>query len=118
MSKEIAVACCHTVFTKEQRVEYKNTWYELEKRKLGVTEIENGYEYLFFGDSDTLRLLNDWVSLERKCCPFLNFTVSASHEETPILFQLTGNEEAKAFLRNEFNENINMLTLNEDIKMQ
>lgn len=110
MKKEIPVACCHTVFTKEERIDYKDAWGELEKRRLGVAEIESGFEYQFPADPDTLRLLYDWISLERKCCPFLTFTVSASHENEPILLQLTGNAEAKAFLSNELNDKIQMIT--------
>jgi hypothetical protein len=110
MSKEIPVACCHTVFTKEQRVEYKNIWGELETRRLGIMELENGYQYQFPGDSETFRLINEWVSLERKCCPFLTFTVIASDEEEPVLLQLTGNEEAKTFLRTDIQSNIDVIT--------
>jgi hypothetical protein len=106
MSKQIPVACCHTVFTKEQRVEYKSIWEELETRRLGITEIEKGYQYQFPGDSETLRLVNEWVSLERKCCPFLTFSVSVSNEEEPILLQLTGDEEAQTFLQIELNDKI------------
>jgi hypothetical protein len=110
MSKEIPVACCHTVFTKEQRVEYKSIWGELETRKLSITELENGYQYHFPGDSETLRLINEWVSMERKCCPFLTFSVIAINEEEPVLLQLTGNEEAKAFLRTDIQSNIDKIT--------
>jgi hypothetical protein len=110
MSKEIPVACCHMVFTKEQRVEYKGIWGELEVRRVAITEIEKGYQYQFPGDSDTLRLVNEWVSMERKCCPFLTFTVIASNEDEPVLLQLTGNEEAKAFLRSDIKDKINMIT--------
>ncbi len=56
MSKEIPVACCHTVFTKEQRVEYKSIWVELEIRRIGIIEFEKGYQYQFPGDTETLRL--------------------------------------------------------------
>jgi hypothetical protein len=58
MRKGIPVACCHTVFTKEQRIEYKSTWGELELRRIGIMEIEQGYQYQFPGDSETLRLVN------------------------------------------------------------
>lgn len=109
MSKEIPVACCHTVFTKEQRVEYRSIWEELEKRRISIAELEKGYQYQFQGDSETLRLVNEWVRMERKCCPFLTFTVIASSEEKPVLLVLTGNEEAKAFLSNDFQEKINMI---------
>lgn len=110
MNKEIQVACCHGVFTKEQRMEYKSVWGELEKRRLGITELENGYQYGFPGDAETLRLINEWVSMERKCCPFLTFSVIASNVDEPVLLQLTGNEEAKAFLRTDIEANINIIT--------
>lgn len=116
MGKEIPVACCHTVFTKEQRVEYKSIWGELEMRRIGIIEIEKGYQYQFSGDSDTLHLVNEWVSMERKCCPFLTFTVIASNEDDPVLLQLTGTEEAKAFLRSDINYSINTITtINEEV---
>ncbi|OME78733.1 hypothetical protein BK120_23675 [Paenibacillus sp. FSL A5-0031] len=89
-------------------MDYKDAWRELKKRRLGVAEIESGFEYQFPGDSDTLRLLYDWISLEQKCCPL--FTIRASHENEPILLQLTGNSEAKAFLREELNDKIQMIT--------
>ncbi|WP_373231822.1 hypothetical protein [Cohnella sp.] len=110
MNKEIPVACCHTVFTKEQRVEYKSIWGELETRRLGITELEDGNQYHFPGDPETLRLINEWVSMERKCCPFLTFSVIARDEEEPVLLQLIGNEEAKAFLQTDIQSNINMIT--------
>lgn len=110
MKKELPVACCHTVFTKEERLNYKDAWSELEKRRLAITEIDAGFQYQYPGDSETLRLLYNWISMERKCCPFLTFTVSAGHENEPILLQLTGNEEAKTFLSNELNDKIKLMT--------
>lgn len=109
MEKEIPVACCHSVITTEQRVEYKSIWGELETRRLGITELENGYQYGFPGDAETLGLINEWVSMERKCCPFLTFTVIASNTDELVLLQLTGNEEAKAFLRTDIESNINII---------
>ncbi|MCD9025078.1 hypothetical protein [Cohnella silvisoli] len=107
---EIPIACCHTVFTKDERSVYKDIWSELEKRRLAVTEVQAGFEYQFPGDLETLRLVNEWVSMERKCCPFLTFTVIASSEDEPVFLQLTGNEEAKAFLRSEINDKIALIT--------
>jgi hypothetical protein len=115
MSKEIPVACCHMVFTKEQRIEYKSIWGELEIRRVGIMEIEKGYQYQFPGDSETLRLVNEWVSMERKCCPFLTFSVIASNVDEPVFLELTGNEEAKAFLRSEISDKIELIaTINEE----
>jgi hypothetical protein len=107
---EVPIACCHTVFSKDERSVYKDIWGELEQKRLAVTEIEAGIEYRFPGDSDTLRLLYDWISLERKCCSFLTFTVIAGHEKEPLILQLTGNVEAQEFLRNELNDKIKIIT--------
>jgi hypothetical protein len=110
MKQVIPVACCHTVFTNEQRSEYKKAWNELEKSRLDIIEIEMGFEHQFSGDSDTLHLLYEWIRLERKCCPFLMLTVRVSNENEPIFLQITGTEEAKYFLRNELNEKIQIIT--------
>jgi hypothetical protein len=107
---EMPVACSHTVFTKKQREEYAKIWGELETRRFGITELENGFQYEFSGDPETLRLINEWVNLERKCCPFLTFSVIASNEAGPVLLQLTGNQEAKAFLQADIQANINLIT--------
>jgi hypothetical protein len=91
-------------------LEHADIWCELEKRRLAVTEIDAGFEYRFPGDSETLHLVNEWVRMERKCCPFLTFMVIASSEDKPVFLQLTGNEEAKAFLRSEINDKITLIT--------
>ncbi|MCC2684481.1 MAG: hypothetical protein K0R75_1380 [Paenibacillaceae bacterium] len=110
VSKEIPVACRHTVFSKKQRVEYKSIWGKLEARRLGVAELENGYQHQFPGDSETLRLVNEWVSMERICCPFFTFTIIASNEAEPLLLQLTGNEEVKAFLQSDIQSKIELIS--------
>ncbi|KKC49879.1 hypothetical protein VE23_12680 [Paenibacillus sp. D9] len=91
-------------------MEYKSIWGELETRRLGIMELENGYQYHFPGDAETLRLVNEWVSMERKCCPFLTFTVITRNEMEPILLQLTGDEQAKEFLRTDIQSNIDTIT--------
>ncbi|MED3497185.1 hypothetical protein [Brevibacillus agri] len=110
MSPKMPIACCHTVFTEAERVEYKSIWEELDSRRISIAELEKGVQYQFPEDQDTLRLVQEWVRLERKCCPFLTFTVIASSEENPILLELTGNDEAKAFLRNEMEAEMKRIT--------
>lgn len=110
MIKVVPVSCCHTAFTKEQRVAYKNIWEELETRRQRINELENGYQYQFSGDEDTLRLIYEWISMERKCCPFLTFSVIASNENEPVHLLLTGSQEAKAFLRSDIQDKIHVIT--------
>jgi|GEM_PF-4999169 len=47
--------------------------------------------------------------MEQKCCSLLTFTVISSNEEIPILLELTGNEEVKAFLRNDIQKKIDLI---------
>lgn len=107
---EREVACRHGVFTNEERLEYKRNYEVLQTRRVGVAELENGYQYQFQGDPETLRLINEWVSLERKCCPFLAFTVIARSEDEPIFLQVTGSGEAKSFLRSNVQSAIQTIT--------
>jgi len=111
---EKPVACCHSVFTKEQRAEYSSIWGKLQTRRLSTTELDHGYRYTFPGDAETLRLVNEWVSMERRCCPFLTFSVIVKSEDEPILLQLTGSKEAKAFLQTDIQANIDIITKHGD----
>lgn len=104
------IACCRTVFTKEQRLAYKDVWEKLESRRLAIRELDNGIQYRFPGDPETLRLIQEWVSMERLCCPFLTFAVKAGHVNEPVYLELTGNEETKSFLRSEMQSNIDLIT--------
>ncbi|WP_027084462.1 hypothetical protein [Cohnella panacarvi] len=110
MVKDIPVACCHTAFTKDERETYASIWERLSSRRFAITELENGYRFQYPGDAETLRLVYEWVSMERRCCPFLTFGVTARHEEEPITLSLTGDEEAQAFLRTEMQARIDAIT--------
>jgi hypothetical protein len=44
----------------------------------------------------------NFITLERICCPFLNFRISVSADSDEIELALIGNEDVKAFLRSEF----------------
>ncbi|MBO9600795.1 MAG: hypothetical protein J7559_23605 [Cohnella sp.] len=104
------VACCRTVFTKEERERYKNIWERLSSRRVAIAELENGYQHQFPGDAETLRLVYEWVNMERRCCPFLTFAVIARHEDEPIMLTLTGDEAVQAFLRTEMQNRIDDMT--------
>jgi hypothetical protein len=52
--------------------------------------------------SSAWRNFGDWISLERQCCPFLNFEVSVSGTDTLWWLTLTGPEGVKPLLEREF----------------
>jgi hypothetical protein len=83
MNREMAISC--TPLSKEQRLAHKKIWAKFGKGILGSKELEKGYEYQFSGDSESLSLVNQWISMERDCCKFLNLTLNVSSTDKPIL---------------------------------
>lgn len=69
---------------------------------LGCAELPDGYSYTLKGELLTLKTLGEWMELERRCCPFLNFELSVSGTDSRWWLTLTGPEGAKAILEREF----------------
>lgn len=87
---------------------------ERGKRLLGAvvrtTELTNGYEMAFdltrLTDSKGLPWcvveLAEWVELEARCCPFLDFQIDVTGKGGPVRMRLTGRAaNVKEFLRSE-----------------
>lgn len=69
-----------------------------------VKELERGYSYILPSDGEWLSELADLVNLERRCCPFLRFTITAEPVGGPIVLEMTGPAGAKEFLEATFNQ--------------
>ena len=63
----------------------------LEKR-----DVPDGYAFTF--DADAFDELTHWISLERRCCPFLRFTIELTPDAGEIRLQLTGPAGTREFL--------------------
>jgi len=78
----------------------------LQKFKSAVTEVrelESGYSYCLPSDEEWLTELTSLVNLERRCCPFLKFTITAEPDGGPLRLELTGPPGTKDFLAATFN---------------
>jgi hypothetical protein len=58
--------------------------------------LPDGYAYRF--DADALGDLARWIANERRCCPFLTFTVELSPNDGPLWLRLTGPDGTQSFL--------------------
>jgi hypothetical protein len=56
----------------------------------------HGYAFRFMPDA--LEALARFVSKERRCCPFLAFTVTVTPEDGPVWLEITGPEGTREFL--------------------
>lgn len=68
-----------------------------------LTELSNGYALALDARKISAIALNEWISLERRCCPFLTFHVpTESSSEQVLRFEVTGADGVKEFLRAQF----------------
>ena len=63
--------------------------------------MSNGYEFRLADSPLLLSQLAEFVSLEKLCCPFLNFAIEVEAEGGPVWLCLTGRDGVKAFIREE-----------------
>ena len=68
---------------------------ELRERR----EVPGGCAYRF--DADAFDDVARWAANERRCCPFLTFTLELAPDEGPLWVRLTGPEGTRAFLEAE-----------------
>ena len=93
------IACDMTAIPPDQRQAHLATSKELFSRLEEFRELENGYEFRF--KSDAIAKLAEFISLEKLCCPFLNFVIEVQEEGGPAWLRLSGREGVKAFIREE-----------------
>jgi hypothetical protein len=100
------VACQLGVFSAEERRLYQAERERVEAGLTRIEEVENGYVLDLPGDDETLTQVAAWIALERRCCPFFEFTVAIGGADGPIRVALTGSAEVKQFLATELGERV------------
>ena len=95
------LACDMTAITPEQRPQHLATSRELFSQIQKFHELPNGYEFRLAEGPNLLSKLAEFVSLEKLCCPFLNFVIEVKAEGGPVWLRLTGRDGVKAFIREE-----------------
>ena len=105
-TQDIPLACNMNVFTPAERENHIRATTQLFQTVEGIHEAENGFEFTFPNPngSENITGLAEFISNERLCCPFLEFTLKIASNDEPISLLLTGPEGAQEFLRAEFSE--------------
>ena len=102
--RQIPLACNMNVFTPTERELHIQTTNKLFQSVQDIREADNGYEFSFPGGSDFIVSVAEFISRERLCCPFLEFTFKVLPDYEVITLLLTGPEGTQEFLREEFSE--------------
>lgn len=98
---ETTLACDLTALDARQRERYQQVREQLHKSIQDVREVTRGYTFRHSAEVSVLLLLAEFISLESRCCPFLEFTLDVESKYGPAWLTLTGPERVKEFLRAE-----------------
>ena len=94
------IACDMSVLSPAQREMHLATSRDLFSSLTQIKELPDGYEFRLDGSNVVVKAA-EFISLEKLCCPFLNFTLEVDAENGPVWLKLTGREGVKAFVREE-----------------
>lgn len=64
-----------------------------------VRELPNGYGFRFDPEPELFQMAAEFVTLERRCCPFFTFTLELERDEGPLWLRLTGEPGAKEVMK-------------------
>jgi hypothetical protein len=94
------LACNIKAINAQQRPRYNNLVSRLRAAMRDRSELRDGYEYALDSAKITLPEVAEWITLERLCCPFLNFQIEVAGETWRLT--LRGPDGTKAILGAEF----------------
>jgi hypothetical protein len=99
---ESPIACNLNALDKEQRQRHQSLTAQLRAAVEETRELPDGYSFRLPSDEATIQRMAEWITLERRCCPFLAFGLEAGRENGPLWLSLTGREGVKPFMKIEF----------------
>jgi len=94
--------CNLKAFTQAERVRHEQLSKKLREARLEIKELSDGFAFRLQAEAVSLVDLAEWVSGERKCCPFFDFGIDFKGEGGPLWLELKGKDGVKQFIRSEF----------------
>jgi hypothetical protein len=101
MHEDAPLACNIKVIPADEQPKYRDLLRRLRASITERTELPFGYAYTLKTESISLPELADWVTLERLCCPFLNFLIEIDAAGA-VHLTVRGPKGVKAVLEEEF----------------
>ena len=97
-SGQPALACDLGALNSEERTRRSTVAARVSARFREVRETSEGYAARLDADTALLRDALDWVTLERRCCPFLRLELSFEPVPGPVWLRFGGGPGVKEFL--------------------
>jgi len=101
-SSESPLACDLDAISASDRPRYNELRKMLAASAVGKRDLPDGIAVKIATDRMPLAQLAEWISFERKCCPFFEFKVEVAPESGPVWLSLTGRPGVKEFLAQAF----------------
>lgn len=99
MSNEVPLACDLTAIDSQQREEHYQEAEKVLTSATKIRELSNGYSFRLPSETEVIQQAGAFISRERLCCPFLDFTLEVKANHGPVWLSLTGHEGVKQFLQ-------------------
>jgi hypothetical protein len=99
---ETPFACDMTALDGRQKTRVLELLAKLTEARREILETPHGYAFRFEMDDAVFLEAAEFVTLERRCCPFFEFALAVEKESASFRLILTGPEGVKDFIRIEF----------------
>jgi hypothetical protein len=96
-----ALACNLKAISATERPRYNDLVKRLRLAVRERREMSDGYMFRLDADTISLTEVAEWMSMERRCCPFLNFQLSLSGNQDDWQLTLTGPKGVKDIITQE-----------------
>lgn len=98
-------ACRANALDKVQRERQQALLDALRRSVVAKEELGDGFALSFPADEVVFLQLAEWVSLERRCCPFIAFALEWRQDDS-VSLRLTGRPGVKAFIAAEMGSSL------------
>jgi hypothetical protein len=98
---ETAFVCNLGVMNPEERARYIALSRKLMSAREERRELGNGYAFKLTSQKISLMEIAEWITFERRCCPFFNLQIEAEPNNGSIWLRMTGASGVKEFILSE-----------------
>lgn len=93
------LACSITALSADERRRHAEIRRTMASGVREVRELEKGYALRFAPETSSILMLSEFISLERRCCPFFDFVLEIGSDEKPLWLKITGGAGVKKLLK-------------------
>jgi len=97
----IPLTCNMAAFNTEQGERHQILFQQIFESIKEIQNLLDGYAFRLPMESSLCVAVAEFITLERLCCPFLNFVLEVEPGDGPLWLKLTGPDGVKQVLRAE-----------------